>query len=213
MKNDVLALAGSSPRAIETIPFTCFVSLNSGCRSCTNCAAFPSAVHGSWSAPVWMAKPRTTRWKRACRCRPIRGEPEEIPDVPAPFPEPLDVIGPAVVSSTARYEASSAGDSPEYGTGSGGGVSRMVIDSITMRPAGAPSGPAGGLRDLLHTPSPPTRVRTRCISVQGRLVRPHTKKLRAGTVRASRLEHRRHPPPRLLLRLGSARNSPRPPVP
>ena len=30
MKNDVVALAGSSPRAIDTMPFTCFVSLNSG---------------------------------------------------------------------------------------------------------------------------------------------------------------------------------------
>ena len=31
MKNDVVALAGSSPRAIERMPLTCFVSLNSGC--------------------------------------------------------------------------------------------------------------------------------------------------------------------------------------
>ena len=32
MKNDVEALAGSSARAIETMPATCAMSLNSGCR-------------------------------------------------------------------------------------------------------------------------------------------------------------------------------------
>lgn len=36
MKNDVDALAGSSPRAIDTIPLACGVSLNSGASVVTN---------------------------------------------------------------------------------------------------------------------------------------------------------------------------------
>ena len=40
MKNDVVALPGSSPRAIDTMHFTCFVSLNSGGRLCTSFCCF-----------------------------------------------------------------------------------------------------------------------------------------------------------------------------
>ncbi len=63
MKNDVVALSGASPRAIETIPLTCFVSLNSGGRLCASACCF--AVSGAMrleSAPVWMTKPGATRW-------------------------------------------------------------------------------------------------------------------------------------------------------
>ena len=40
IKNEVCALVRFSPRAIDTMPFTCFVSLNSGCRSCTSACCF-----------------------------------------------------------------------------------------------------------------------------------------------------------------------------
>ena len=40
MKNDVVALAGSSPRAIDRMPLTCFVSLNSGCSGRTSFCCF-----------------------------------------------------------------------------------------------------------------------------------------------------------------------------
>ena len=53
MKNDVVALSAASPCAIETIPFTCFVSLSSAGRLCTSACCF--AVSGAVrveSAPV-----------------------------------------------------------------------------------------------------------------------------------------------------------------
>ncbi len=63
MKNEVVALSGASPRAIETIPLTCFVSLNSGARLCTSaCCLAVSCAERLESAPVWITKPGATRW-------------------------------------------------------------------------------------------------------------------------------------------------------
>ena len=64
MKNDVVALSGASPLAIDTIPLMCLVSLNSGGRLCASACCF--AVSGAVrleSAPVWMTNPGATRWK------------------------------------------------------------------------------------------------------------------------------------------------------
>ena len=57
MKNDVVALAGSSPRAIERIPFTCGVSLNSGLRVWTYFRCFSVSGPRLLSAPAWTTKP------------------------------------------------------------------------------------------------------------------------------------------------------------
>src|SRR3982750_2629389 len=50
MKNEVVALAGSLPRAIETMPLVCGVALNSGCRLCTRCCCF--SVSGAVVEPA-----------------------------------------------------------------------------------------------------------------------------------------------------------------
>ena len=54
MKNDVLALAGSSPRAIDRTPFTCGVSLNSGASvaGTSACCFSVSGAPRCDSAPV-----------------------------------------------------------------------------------------------------------------------------------------------------------------
>ena len=63
-KNDVCALPGSSPRAIERMPASCGVGLNSGGRLTTNGRCFcDSGAFRLVSAPVWTTKPGTTRWK------------------------------------------------------------------------------------------------------------------------------------------------------
>ena len=63
MKNDVSALAGSSPRAIDTMPLACGVALNSGSRvvirlRCSSVRGVPRLG----TKPVWMTNPRATRW-------------------------------------------------------------------------------------------------------------------------------------------------------
>jgi hypothetical protein len=62
MKKDVDPLAGSSPRAIETMPGTFGVSLNSGSRFFTSaCWVIVSGLSRKASAPVWMTNPGATR--------------------------------------------------------------------------------------------------------------------------------------------------------
>ena len=64
-KNEVCALPGSSPCAIETMPATCGVSLNSGARLWTSrCWLAVSGALRYASAPVWITKFETTRWMR-----------------------------------------------------------------------------------------------------------------------------------------------------
>ena len=64
MKKDVEALPGSSVRAIERVPFTCGVSLNSGASIRTYCCArCGRASVRVFSMPPCRTKPRTTRWK------------------------------------------------------------------------------------------------------------------------------------------------------
>jgi len=62
MKKDVEALAGSSSRAIDTVPATCTVSLNSGRRVVTS--AFCFCVRGADrvdTIPVCTTNPLTIR--------------------------------------------------------------------------------------------------------------------------------------------------------
>ena len=51
MKNEAEALPIIAP-AIETIPFTCFVSLNSGARLRTICCCFCQRRRSVFKAPV-----------------------------------------------------------------------------------------------------------------------------------------------------------------
>ena len=105
MKNDVVALSGASPRAIETMPFTCFVSLNSGGRLWTSFCCFSVSGAGAARQRAGLNdEARRDAMKRhpvvdaglrraagtAARCSGALSGKNSI------------VIGPALVSSTAR---------------------------------------------------------------------------------------------------------------
>ena len=62
-KKEVLALPGSAARAIDRIPLSCGVSLNSGARSWTKaCWTSSRGSRRDGKYPPWMTNPRTTRW-------------------------------------------------------------------------------------------------------------------------------------------------------
>ena len=82
MKNEVVALSGSSPRAIETMPFTCLVSLNSG----SQVAGPASAASGVSGAVAASERTRSESRNRARpggtpsrRTRRPRAQPQELP--------------------------------------------------------------------------------------------------------------------------------------
>ena len=151
MKNDVVALAGSSPRAIDRMPLTCFVSLNSGCSGRTSFCCF------SVSGPRVVSRPRLHHEtaddaverrpvENACRC-----EPEEVADVLRRLVGKKLDCDQARRSSRAPRDigARVAGVSDANGSGSGGGVSRIETVRISMRSFGRPFGVRGRLRNLL----------------------------------------------------------------
>ena len=103
MKNEVVALAGSSPRAIETMPLTCFVSLNSGCSVAHQLLLLLGQRSAGAQEAGLDAKPFTTRWNDVPSRRPRRpGAGSSRTCSGALSGKNSMVIGPAEVSSTAR---------------------------------------------------------------------------------------------------------------
>ena len=104
------------------------------------------------------------------------------------------VIGPALVSRTARYCASCADVSVVNGTGSGGGVSRMVTVVISIRSRALPSASAGA-SEILWTTSMPstTRPKIGVLAIECRLIGNADEELRPGTVRFGWAEARPQP--------------------
>ena len=82
MKNDVVALPGSSPRAIDTIPFTCFVSLNSGagCRTSFCCFSVSGACARAQRAGLNDEARRDAMKRHAVVDAGLR-QAQELPDV------------------------------------------------------------------------------------------------------------------------------------
>ena len=73
-------------------------------------------------------------------------------------------MAPSVVSSTARYLASSSTVSVANGTGSGGGVSRIVTESISIRSVTLPCASTGA-SEIACTTSSPSTTRPNTVTV------------------------------------------------
>ena len=161
MKNDVVALSGSSPRAIETIPFTCFVSLNSGARLWTSFCCF--SVSGADAADE-RAGLNDEAGRDAMKGHAVvdagGGEPQELPDgFGRLVGKNSIVIGPALVSSTARYAPSSCARFGDERLGRRV-ANRDVPDLDALgrqRPRRRPASP----KSSAAPPCRPTRARTR----------------------------------------------------
>ena len=103
------------------------------------------------------------------------------------------VIVPSVVSSTARCCASCSGVSFANGTGSGGGVSRIVIAVIATRVSGAPFASAGSSEIFCDDVEPFADAAEHGeLPRQRRLFGDAHEELRAAAVRLPRPQRRAH---------------------
>ena len=155
MKNDVVALAGSSPRAIETMPFTCFVSLNSGCRLCTSFCCF--SVSGAGAARE-RAGLDDESWRDAM-------ERHAVVDAGLRQPQELTDVFRRLVGEELDRDRSRAGvehravgaklRAVSVENGSGGGVSRIVTCLISTRSVATPLS-STGVSEIFCTTSMPS---------------------------------------------------------
>ena len=151
MKNDVVALAGSSPCAIETMPLTCFVSLNSGCSGRTIFCCFSVSGPRRAQDPVWTDEALHDAMERGAVEHAGGGEPQEGADVLRRFvAEELDGDRAGRSFEHRPVRAQRADVSVLNGSGSGGGVSRISTEAISIRSVVDAFGAGRRLGNLLH---------------------------------------------------------------
>jgi hypothetical protein len=110
-----------------------------------------------------MTKPFTTRWNVVPSSTPALASRRNARTCSGALAGMNSmVIGPAEVSSTARYDASVSAVSVLKGSGSGGGVSRISTDSMPTRSVVIPSGVAG-VSEMAWTTSMPSETRPKTV--------------------------------------------------
>ena len=135
MKNDVMALPGSSPRAIDSTPFTCFVALNSGWRLWTSACCFCGQRTPRAQGAGLHDEPGTTRWNDVPSKTPACASRRKLRTCSGALSgKNATVMAPIGRLDQARYCASCSTVSVANACGSGGSVSRIddALDLDTL---------------------------------------------------------------------------------
>ena len=169
------------------------MSLNSGCSGRTSFCCFSVSGPRVLRNPVWTTKPFTTRWNDVPSSTPALASRRNARTCSGALSGKNSiVIGPSGGLEHGAVGASVSGVSVLNGSGSGGGVSRIATDTISML-GRHPFRRRRRLRDLLDdVHALGDAAEDRVLAGQRRLIGHADEELRPAAVGLARLQHRRH---------------------